>query len=67
MSNTPDLKKASDKELQKMLTEARLALHNLRFEVSNTQLKNVRDIRVAKKHVAVLLTEIHARKTDKKS
>lgn len=45
-------------ELQRELSESQEKLRDLRFKSSNHQLKNVRAIREAKKHVARLNTSL---------
>ncbi len=45
-------------ELQRELNDSQEALRDLRFKASNHQLKNVRAIRQAKKHVARLQTSL---------
>ena len=55
-----ELKNKEQAELNKMLTEVRESLRELRFKDSSRQLKNVRDIRAAKKNVAKIMTAINA-------
>ncbi len=50
-----ELKTKSDKELQKLLTEWREKSRELRFKVSSEQLKNVREVRKAKKTLAQIM------------
>ncbi|OGY46755.1 MAG: 50S ribosomal protein L29 [Candidatus Buchananbacteria bacterium RIFCSPLOWO2_01_FULL_46_12] len=55
-----ELKTKSPAELQKLLAETREKLRQLRFKVASKQLKNVREIREAKKiitHVLFLLSQ----------
>ena len=58
-----ELKKKNENELQQLLKEHRTLLQQLRFEVANGQLKQVRRIKQARKDIAQLLTEIHSRAT----
>jgi large subunit ribosomal protein L29 len=60
-----EIKAKSRIELQKMLAEARESLRQLRFKNANGQLKAVRDIRVAKKDAARILTVLNSASTDK--
>lgn len=48
----------SKPELTKLLSELRETLRDLRFKVANKQLKNVRQIRDAKKTIARILTRL---------
>ncbi len=55
-----ELKNKSTNELNKILGELRNSLRDMKFKVSSNQLKNIREIRVAKKTIArvlLLLTE----------
>lgn len=47
-----ELKNKSENELQKILTENRERLRDLRFRVSQKQVKNIREIRVVKRTIA---------------
>jgi large subunit ribosomal protein L29 len=49
-------------ELQKLLDGSRAKLHDLRFKDFNKQLKNVREIRVAKQQIAQILTLLNKKK-----
>lgn len=51
-----ELKKKSEKDLQKLLAEYRENLRTFRFKDANKQLKNVREIRETKKVIARILT-----------
>jgi len=51
-----ELKLKSVVELQKLLALDREKLRDLRFKVSQNQLKNVREIRNIKKRIAQILT-----------
>ena len=61
-----ELKQKSEAELQKMLTEAREKVRDMRFKVSQRQLKKVRDIRKTKQMIAQILTILGGRKEDGK-
>jgi ribosomal protein L29 len=51
-----ELKTKSDKELAKLLTDAKDKLRDLNFKVASKQLKNVREVRDVKTLVARVLT-----------
>lgn len=51
-----DLKNKGDKELLELLSEQRNRLRELRFQVSERQLKKVHEIREIKKTIARILT-----------
>lgn len=61
--DTKELKTKNQAELQKLLAETREKTRELRFKDSSKQLKNVRQLRVAKKDAARLLTEINAQRS----
>jgi len=61
-----DLKNKSEKELHEALVEKREELRELRFKVSENQLKNVRLIRVARKLIAQILTLLRQKKASVK-
>ncbi|MFH1233098.1 MAG: 50S ribosomal protein L29 [Patescibacteria group bacterium] len=54
-----ELIKKTNKELQKLLSESREKLRELRFKDGNKQLKNVREIRCVRKLIAQVLTLIN--------
>lgn len=54
-----ELKNKTEKELQKLLSESREKLRDLRFKDGNKQLKNVREIRQVKATIAQILTLIN--------
>ena len=60
-----DLRKKDKKDLHKMLATKREQVRDMRFSVSNKQLKNVRDIRVQRKGIAQILTVLKEKLTDK--
>lgn len=57
-----DLKNKNEKDLQELLAQKRDLLRELRFKVSEKQLKDVREIREIKKDIARLLTVLRANK-----
>ena len=62
MEALKELKKRSDKELGRILEESREALRDMRFKVSQRQLKKVRDVRKTKRYIARILTILKERK-----
>ncbi|MGE5426141.1 MAG: 50S ribosomal protein L29 [Bacillota bacterium] len=56
-----ELKTKNPAELQKMLTEYREKLRELRFKDSNRQLKNVREIRETRETLARIMTVLSAK------
>jgi ribosomal protein L29 len=61
-----ELKTKSDKELGAMLNKSREDLENLKFKVASRQMKDVREIRVAKKIISRILTLQEERKKQPK-
>ncbi len=61
-----ELKTKSDKELGAMLNKSREDLENLKFKVASRQMKDVREIRVAKKMISRILTLQEERKKQPK-
>ncbi|MBU1164676.1 50S ribosomal protein L29 [Patescibacteria group bacterium] len=61
-----ELKKKSVKDLQKFLAENREKLRDLRFKVSQKQVKNIREIRVVKKTIAQILMLLNAEQKQSK-
>ncbi len=57
-----DFKQKSVKDLQVLLLEKREVLRELRFKVSEKQLKDVRTIREVKKEIAQILTLINQKR-----
>lgn len=57
-----ELKLKSESELQKMLVSGREKLREMRFKVSQNQLKNLREIRDLKKRNAKILTLINQKR-----
>ena len=56
-----EIRELDDKELQSKLKECRAELFNLRFQMATGQLDNTARVRLVKKDVARILTEIRAR------
>jgi ribosomal protein L29 len=56
---TKELKRLSNKELQNLLLEKREKVRQLRFGLSQKKVKNIREIREAKKDIARILTITH--------
>ena len=57
-----DIKQKNTKDLQSLLAEKREELRELKFKVSEKQLKDVRSIREIKKAIAQILTLINQNK-----
>jgi len=57
-----ELSKKTEKELQALLSETREKLREARFKDANKQLKNVREIRVARNVIANILTLLNLNK-----
>ena len=56
-----EIREFSDEELQSKLKECRTELFNLRFQMATGQLDNTARVKLVKKDVARILTEIRAR------
>jgi len=56
-----ELNKKSEKELQTILSETRNHLRDLRFKVAQKQLKNIGEIKMAKKTIARILFLLNQR------
>lgn len=56
-----EIRELSDQELQTKLKECRAELFNLRFQMATGQLDNTARVKLVKKDVARILTEIRAR------
>jgi len=65
MLKASELRQKSEGELQKLLFEMREKLRQLRFELSQGKLKNVRLIRETKKDIARILTVINEKRLEK--
>ncbi len=60
-----NLKDKSEAELQELLRQERAKLRELRFQVLSEQYKQVRDVRVVRKNIARILTELNSRRNKK--
>ena len=56
-----EIRELNDQELQSKLKECRAELFNLRFQMATGQLDNSDRVKLVKKDVARILTEIRAR------
>ncbi len=56
-----ELKKMSEKELAKLLTEKQKAVRQFRFDVSGSKVKNLKEGGNTRKDVARILTELSLR------
>ncbi|MBS5451294.1 MAG: 50S ribosomal protein L29 [Coriobacteriia bacterium] len=56
-----EIRELNDQELQSKLKECRAELFNLRFQMATGQLDNTARVKLVKKDVARILTEIRAR------
>ena len=54
-----ELRQLSDTEVQRLLSELREQLRDMRFKAARRELKDVRDVRETKKTIARILTLIH--------
>ncbi|MBD3359708.1 MAG: 50S ribosomal protein L29 [Candidatus Buchananbacteria bacterium] len=59
-----ELKLKSEAELHRLLASNREKLRDLRFKVSQNQLKNIREIRQIKKKIAKISTLINQKKNN---
>lgn len=57
-----DLKIKSEAELSKLLISSREKLRDLRFKVSQSQLKNIREVRQIRKKIAQIMTLLGQKK-----
>lgn len=62
-----ELRLKSESELQRLLALNREKLRDLRFKVSQNQLKNIREIRQLKKKISKILTLLKEQPKAKKS
>jgi ribosomal protein L29 len=60
-----ELKSKPVTELQKLLASSREKLRDLRFKVSQNQLKNIREVRAIKKKISRILTLINQKSAKK--
>lgn len=58
---TTELRKLSDKELEKLVEEKRAAVQQFRFDVTGSKVKNIKTGSNARKDVARILTELASR------
>ena len=58
-----ELKVKSKEELNKLLSDNRYKLRDLKFKVANRQLKDVRGIRKLKREIARMLTVLNNKET----
>ena len=56
-----DIRELSDDELAKKLEDGRAELFNLRFQMATSQLDNTSRVKLVKRDIARVLTEIRAR------
>ena len=61
--NMNDIKKQSDRELEKSLGEKRAAVRQFRFDITGSKAKNVKEGSNMRKDVARILTELVSRRT----
>ena len=57
-----ELKLKSKNELQHLLVESREKMREMRFKISQRQLKNIREMREIKKTIARILTLLNEKK-----
>jgi ribosomal protein L29 len=58
------LKDKKDSDIHKELAEKRKSLREFRFGVSGSKVKNIKEARNLKKHIARILTELNNRKAN---
>ncbi|MGI6216343.1 MAG: 50S ribosomal protein L29 [Coriobacteriales bacterium] len=56
-----EIRELSNEDLEKALKDSRAELFNLRFQMATSQLDNTARIKLVKKDIARVLTEIRAR------
>ncbi|MBU1179202.1 50S ribosomal protein L29 [Patescibacteria group bacterium] len=56
-----ELKNKTEKELKKLLLEKRNSLRGFRFQISKGKVKDVKEGRLLRKEVAMILTELNER------
>lgn len=61
MMKMNEIRKQTDKELMKLLAEARAAVRQFRFDVTGSKVKNIKEGANAKRVVARILTELAIR------
>jgi ribosomal protein L29 len=57
-----EIKKQSDKELEKLLHEKQKEAQTFRFDLSGSKIKNIKAGATVRRVIARILTEINARK-----
>lgn len=57
-----ELRQKNERELQQLLDEARVKLHELSFKAAAKQLKNVADVSKTKREIARVLTVLRERR-----
>ena len=57
-----EIRKQTEKELEKMLEEKRQAVRQFRFDITGSKAKNVKEGASMKKDVARIMTELGTRK-----
>ncbi len=62
-----ELKQKSVAELQTILNDYREKIRDLRFKIASKQIKNIREIREAKKTVARILMLLSGKKIEEKN
>ena len=58
-----NLRNAGEPELKKMLDEKRAALRAFRLSLTGSKVKNIREGRMVRRSIAVILTEMKAKKS----
>ncbi len=61
MMKASEIRELSSEDLNKALKDSRAELFNLRFQMATSQLDNTARIKMVKKDIARVLTEIRAR------
>ncbi len=56
-----EIRELTSEDLNDKLKEARAELFNLRFQMATSQLDNTARVKLVKKDIARILTEMHAR------
>lgn len=56
---TQEFKNKDKKELEKIITEKKEILKNLRFDLASGKVKNIKEIKKARKDVAKIMTVIN--------
>lgn len=59
-----ELQKKTDKELKELLAEKRKALHDFRFGIAGSRVRNVKEGKDLRRDVARILTAINAVKAE---